>query len=81
VNIRIRCFAVARQLAGRDVVALEVGAGTTIGQLRQRLAADMPELAAILPHVMFAVGSDYVDDAHVLRAESEVACIPPVSGG
>ncbi len=81
MNVRIRLFAVAKELAGRDLISLELPAGSTVAQLRAKLAADIPALAAVLPHILFAVGSDYAKEDTVIAAGSEVACIPPVSGG
>jgi molybdopterin converting factor subunit 1 len=81
VNVRVRLFAVAKQLAGQDSVILQLPDGSTLGQLRARLAAEVPEIAAVLPHILFAVGSEYAHDDVVISADSEVACIPPVSGG
>jgi molybdopterin converting factor subunit 1 len=81
VNVRIRLFAVAKDLAGRDSISLELPAGSTIAHLRARLAAEVPPLGAVLPQVLFAIGSQYATDDTVVSANSEVACIPPVSGG
>lgn len=81
MKVRIRLFAVARELAGADVVTLEVPAGGTIAQVREALVAQVPALATVLPHVLFAIGSEYVKDNSTVPADSEVACIPPVSGG
>ena len=81
MKISIRLFAVAKQLVGQDSVSVELAAGSTIGQLRGQLAVQVPALAAILPHVLFAVGSEYVQNDWVISPDSDVACIPPVSGG
>jgi molybdopterin converting factor subunit 1 len=81
VNVRVRLFAVARELAGSDAVCLELPEGSTIAQLRARLAAEVPALAGVLPQVLFAVGSEYASDDFPIAAGREVACIPPVSGG
>lgn len=81
MNVHIRLFAVAKDLAGRDSISLELPAGSTIGFLRARLAAEVPSLAAVLPQVLFAIGSEYATDDSVVSVGSEVACIPPVSGG
>lgn len=81
MKIHIRLFAVARQLSGRDSIDLDVPSGTTIGQLRGQLAAEIPDLAPVLPQVLFAVGSEYAPDDQPLAEGSQIACIPPVSGG
>jgi molybdopterin converting factor small subunit len=81
VTVRIRLFAVARQLAGTELVALDVPDECTIGDVRRLLAAKIPSLGPVLPHVLFAIGSDYVNDDTLVSPDAEVACIPPVSGG
>ncbi|MBI3838951.1 MAG: MoaD/ThiS family protein [Planctomycetia bacterium] len=81
MNVRVRLFAVAKQLAGQDLIILQLPERTTLRQLREKLAAEVPQLAAVLPHILFAVGSEYANDSSLISADSEVACIPPVSGG
>jgi molybdopterin synthase catalytic subunit/molybdopterin synthase sulfur carrier subunit len=81
MNVQVRLFAVARQLAGHEIVTLDLPEGSTVEGLRVQLAAEYPELAPLLPHVLFAVGSEYVGDGHTLAETPEIACIPPVSGG
>jgi molybdopterin converting factor subunit 1 len=81
MNVRIQLFAVARQLAGREAIDVSLSEGATIGQLRSALAESTPALAGVLPHVVFAVNSEYADDATVIPAGASIACIPPVSGG
>jgi molybdopterin synthase sulfur carrier subunit len=81
MNVNVRLFAVARQLAGHESVMLNVPDGCTVAHLREQLAAAYPDLAPLLPHVLFAVGSEYVGDEHTLADSPEIACIPPVSGG
>ena len=81
MKIRIRMFAVARQLAGQEAIELEVPPECTVLQLRQRLAAAVPALAPVLPSILFAIGSEYAQDDWPIPENIEVACIPPVSGG
>jgi molybdopterin converting factor subunit 1 len=81
MNVRVRLFAVAKQLAGQDSITLDLPVGSTVSQLRERLAAEVPALGAVLPQVLFAIGSEYAKDDSVITAGPEVACIPPVSGG
>jgi len=81
VRVQVRLFAVARQLAGKDSLSLDLPDGATLSDLRKRLADEVPQLAGLLGQVRFAVGTEYADDRAVLAAGAEVACIPPVSGG
>ena len=81
MNVEVQLFAVARQLAGRETVAVTLSSPATVGQLRQALREQFPALAPVLPHVMFAVNAEYADDQAVIPLGAAVACIPPVSGG
>ena len=81
MNSRVQLFARAKDLAGRDLVELRLADGATVGDLRRALAAEVPALAAILPHVMIAVNMEYAGDETLVPAGAALACIPPVSGG
>ena len=81
MKVPVRLFAVARQLAGQDRVTLELPEGATLAQLRARLAEEVPELAGLLDRIAMAVGTEYADDGTTIPPDTEVACIPPVSGG
>ena len=74
-------FAATRELRGKEVIEIELVNGGTIGDLRTALAAEMPDLSALLGSSVFAVGVEYVPDEFTLSEGVEVACIPPVSGG
>jgi len=79
--LRVKLFAAARQWAGREEVEVELPDGGTLGDLRERLVAAHPPLAAVVTRSMFAVNADYAGDERTLSPDDEIACIPPVSGG
>ena len=81
MRIRVRLFAITKQVAGCDSVELELPDGATIGQLRSRLATQIPQLDSLLQRMMFAIDTEYARDDVVIPPDSDVACIPPVSGG
>ena len=81
MKIRVKLFAAAKQIAEADVMDVEVPEPPTIGALRSAMIAQVPALSHLVGHAMFAVGTEYVTRDTVLMADSEVACIPPVSGG
>jgi molybdopterin synthase catalytic subunit len=81
MTVHIRLFAAAKEFASRDRLVVELSDGATIGDLRRRIVADIPELATIARHSLWAVGTEYVGDDVVLHANADVALIPPVSGG
>jgi molybdopterin converting factor subunit 1 len=81
MKLRVKLFAVARQRIGRDEIDLEMPGGATVGQLRGAIAEQFPPLADVLRVARIAVDSDYGADDVVVSPASEIALIPPVSGG
>ena len=79
--IPVRLFARARDLAGSDILNLDLPAGASVGELRRRIAESFPELRDFLPRCAVAVGEDFAADDRVIPSGAEVAIIPPVSGG
>ena len=78
---RVKLFAVAAQLAGADEIEVALSAEPTIASLRTALSDQYPALRQIMPHLMFAVNSQYANDQTPIETGTEIACIPPVSGG
>jgi sulfur-carrier protein len=81
MKLDVRLFARARDAAGAERVTIELPAGARVADLRAALAAHSPNLEALVPCLLFAVGTDYADDKMLLSPEADVACFPPVSGG
>jgi molybdopterin synthase catalytic subunit/molybdopterin synthase sulfur carrier subunit len=77
----VRLFAVAKQTADRDCVEIQLAEGATVAQLREALAAQVPQLAGLVDRMMFAIGTQYAADSTQIPPGADVACIPPVSGG
>ena len=81
MNLCVHLFARARDLAGTSTLAIEIPDGSTVGDLRRRLAAQVPALAGLLERSAVAVDTEFAPDSQPLRPESEIALLPPVSGG
>jgi molybdopterin converting factor subunit 1 len=81
MDVSVRLFARAKDLAGADVVRLELPDGATVGDLRRRLAAAYPRLAGLLERSALAVHDEFAEDELTLPRGAEVALLPPVSGG
>jgi molybdopterin converting factor subunit 1 len=81
MTVRVRLFARAKDLAGTEVVSVNLPAGATVADLRRTLAAEYPALAGLLSRCAVAVDDEFAEDALTLPADAEVALLPPVSGG
>ena len=80
--VRIRLFAILRERAGHDSIELELGDNATVADALKALGerGALGDLLGRLP-VQMAVNRDYATPATRLKAEDELALIPPVSGG
>ena len=81
MNVRVKLFAAAKELARADTLVIDVADAATVSQLRAAVVAKVPALDKIVAHSLWAVGSEYVSDDLKLNEQSDVALIPPVSGG
>ena len=79
--VRVKLFAVAKDLIGNESLEVELPEVATVSQLRTALESQFPQLSAIISHLMIAVDAEYANDQTLLTENSEIACIPPVSGG
>jgi len=82
VIVRVRLFAILRERAGADSIDVQLADGATVADALQALRQEerLSDLLARLP-VQMAVNRDYATPATRLRADDELALIPPVSGG
>ena len=81
MTVRVKLFAVAKERVNREQVAIEMPDGATVGDLRRAVGTKFPTLASILPHALWAVDAAYANDSTILNEQSDIALIPPVSGG
>jgi molybdopterin converting factor subunit 1 len=79
--LHVRLFARAKDLAGADVVAVEVADGATVTDLRAALGREQPRLVALLERSALAVNAEFAGPAQRLNGKDEIALLPPVSGG
>jgi molybdopterin synthase catalytic subunit len=81
VRVRVRLFALQRELAGSREVNLDLPAGATVETSWAAVVERHPVLAPGRPSVRFARNGEYADPGTTLADGDEVAFIPPVSGG
>jgi MoaD family protein len=81
IAIRIRLFAIQRELAGAREVRLDLPDASDVEAAWEALVARYPVLAPGRPSMRFARNGDYAEPATQLSDGDEVAMIPPVSGG
>ncbi len=81
MNIRVRYFAILRELTRCSEETLELAPGSSVMDTWQRLCERHEGLRRFSGSVSFAVNQEYVSRDHTLNGGEELALIPPVSGG
>ena len=81
MQITVKLFARAKDLAGVGSFPFELPAGCPVGQAKTALMTRCPDLSPLMPILLIAVDGNYATDSTVLTESCELACFPPVSGG
>jgi molybdopterin synthase catalytic subunit len=81
MRVRVRLFAIQRELAGTREVPIELPDGASIADAWDAVVARFPQLAPGRDYVRFARNAAYAPATTALADGDELALIPPVSGG
>lgn len=81
ITIVVKLFAAYQEAYGVSELTLELPAGATVVQVRDRLLTEHPKLTQWRDLTRFGVNLQFVESDTVLRSGDEVVFIPPVSGG
>jgi len=80
-KIKVLFFATLRDRAGTKSMDMDVSGETTIRGLKDKLAADYPNLSESMKAVLVTINREYAFDEAVIPPGAEIAIFPPVSGG
>jgi molybdopterin synthase catalytic subunit len=81
MRVRVLFFGMLKDLAGKSSDTLELPSGATVGDLIAQFESRIPQLKHSLPSLAVAVNQQYTGVETELKADDEVALLPPVSGG
>jgi MoaE-MoaD fusion protein len=81
VRVWVRFFARYREATGQERLDVDLPDEGTVESAWAAVVDRHPQLAQFRPFTLFAVGQEYVDPSHALRAGDELCLFPPVSGG
>jgi MoaE-MoaD fusion protein len=81
MRVTLMYFAAARERAGIGRETVELKDGATAADAREAACAAHPGLRAVVDQLRLAVDQEFAPGEKPLRDGSEVAFIPPVSGG
>jgi molybdopterin converting factor subunit 1 len=81
MNVRVKLFAVFRDIVGGTEEELTVEPGTTVQKLLESYISRFPQMARFRDHIILSVNKEYGPPGKVLKEGDEVSFLPPVSGG
>jgi molybdenum cofactor cytidylyltransferase len=81
MQVSVRLFALAKERVGRPELRIELAEPATVADLRAALRAQWPEIAPLWSSALIAVDAEYAADDATIAPKSQIAVIPPVSGG
>lgn len=78
--MRVKAFGIAKEILGNSSIYIEPDTVLTVGQLKDYLFENYPEMLK-LKTMAIAVNQSYASDEMLLTESAEIVIIPPVSGG
>jgi|TARA_B100001758_G_C18378072_1_gene595557 molybdopterin converting factor small subunit len=79
-EVSVKLFAGVAELAGVKELRVSVK-NLTVAEVRCALEVKLPQLIPLLSRSAIAVDGRYATEDELLCSDSEIAIIPPVSGG
>lgn len=79
MKVKVRFFALYRDLVGSSEVECEIEPGDTVSMLMMKLNHRFPDLPCT--PAMIAVNAEYVESDFRLNDGDDIALLPPFSGG
>jgi MoaE-MoaD fusion protein len=81
MRVRVLFFGVLKDLAGKSGDWVEVREGAPVREVLEHYASQTPRLRESFASLAVAVNQEYAGMETRLKADDEVALLPPVSGG
>lgn len=81
MTIQVHFYSFFREKTGCSDTSVEVGLGTTLGDLVALVHQRFPALHPFDRSTLLAVGVDYQQRSYLLREGDLVSFFPPVQGG
>ncbi len=81
--MQVKFFAMLRGIAGVETKEYDISAPITVGELKERILADLPALTEALESrsILVSINQEFAQDSDTVSDNDEVAFLPPFSGG
>jgi len=81
MRIRVQFYAQLRDIAGEHEHDIDLPSGSTVRDLLKKFYNETPALRAYDKTILIGAGIEFVDRDYKLKADDEIAIMPPVQGG
>jgi MoaE-MoaD fusion protein len=81
MRVRVLFFGMLKELAGKPADEIELQDDASVRDVLRHYESRIPRLTAVLASLALAVNQQYAGPDTPLKADDEVALLPPVSGG
>jgi molybdopterin converting factor small subunit len=81
MQVQVVLFAVAKELAKSETVVVELEETDNVAALKSKMSHQFPQLKDLITRSAISVNHEFATDDCQLTGASEIALIPPVSGG
>jgi molybdopterin converting factor small subunit len=81
MKIHVQFYAQLRDLVGIRKLDLDLAEGATVRDLLEKIYALQPALRPHDKSILIGAGVEFVDRNYELKANEEIAIMPPVQGG
>ena len=80
-KIKVRLFAVLRELVGEREITITVPGGVTVSYLNNEILKKYPQLKSFSNKFVTSVNCRVTTGDTIITSSDEIALLPPVSGG
>jgi len=80
-KIRVRLFAILRELVGEREITITVPTGITVSYLNNEILKKYPQLKSFGNKFVTSVNCKVTTGDTIITSTDEIALLPPVSGG
>ena len=81
MRVRVLFFGMLKDLVGKSSDVLDLPDGGMVRDVLSHYISDVPQMRKSMASLAVAVNQEYAGPETVLKADDEVALLPPVSGG
>ena len=81
MRIRVQFFSQLKEIVGAGEIEIDLAAGASVADLLAELYLRYPGLEKWDRDILIGAGVEFVERAHPIQPNDEIAIMPPVQGG